>query len=251
MTSKQYETSIIEALKAKAKREKIAPLPEWISDEGESGGDVEFAATLSKSYLDYMRRHSTYGARGDMLMREGLQGSGYSRYLDRSALSERGVDIERATDAYKEREHMLREAYSDEIDSMNEEADRSYYDAISTITSMGITSLDEAYDEAKRLGFDDERARGIAERATTKLRFKLRSKVLNTIVAKHLNRKSAVSLALSLGLEYEDAIELGNNAREINEAHADAGVYPIVLIEKLKETERQKQLKEEEKLNEK
>lgn len=247
LNREEYEISVIESLKKKAKNARIVPLPEWVVSEGVDS-DTTLSAGLRDSYTGYMLGRTGYGTLNNALTREGLSNSGYRDYLEGRINSDREEEERGLIAEYNnQREKNLTE-YSGYIDEKNEEMDESYYNAINNIVTMGILNYEVAYAQGRLLGFDEARASMIAKTAITKLRFRLRSKVLNAIVAKKLNSSGAINLALSYGLEYDDAIEMGKNAKKINEAHSDTGIYPITLVDKLKDLENQKRIEEEKKL---
>ncbi len=242
----EYEASVIEALKKKAKNVRIAPLPEWISEDGDYK-NKQLTAGLKNSYTSYMRGRTSYGSLNSALSSAGLVGSGYSEYLEASIRREK-----EETDATLIGEYnraLLDESirYDEYIDELNSEMDDNYYRAMNSIMDMGILDYDEAYKEAVRLGYDDERASKMAKTATVRLRFKLRMRVLDAILTKKYNYSSAANLALSYGLDYEDADELGRTARKINKAHSDTGIYPSGIVDYLKDLENKKRLEEEKK----
>ena len=247
LNKNEYEISVIESLKKKAKNARIVPLPEWVSTEGEDSA-LTLSDGIKDSYTGYMLSRTGYGSLNNTLSRGGLLHSGYSDYLEGRLNNERADEVNELIADYNSNEEKNLTEYSGYIDEKNEEMDESYYNAINNIVTMGILDYDTAYRQGQLLGFDQTRASMIAKTAVTKLRFRLRSKVLNAIVAKKLNSSGAINLALSYGLNYDDAIEMGKNAKKINEAHSDTGVYPITLVDRLKELENQKRIEEEKKL---
>ena len=117
------------------------------------------------------------------------------------------------------------------------------------LTDSGTVNYDDAYEAAVNAGLDKSTAVRLAKNATTKTRYRLRSRVLNRIVDESLSRKAAIAYAEALGLEEEDARQLGTYAYKISQAKNNSGVTPVRLIELYKKREAEKQ-KEEEKLNE-
>lgn len=246
LNKEEYEASVIEALKKKARNVRIAPLPEWVSEDGDYK-NTTLTAGLKNSYTNYMRGRTGYGSLNSALSSEGLLGSGYTEYLD-SSLNKEREDTEASL--IGEYNHAIIDEsirYEEYIDELNSEMDDNYYRALNSIMGMGILDYDEAYREAVQLGYDEERAAKLAKVATVRLRFKLRMRVIDAILTKKYNYGSAANLALSYGLEYEDADELGRVARRINKAYSDTGIYPSSIVDYLKDLENKKRLEEEKK----
>ena len=246
LNKEEYEISVIEALKKRAKKTSIAPLPEWISEDGDEK-NTRLTEGLKNSYTGYMRGMTSYGALNSALSRTGLIGSGYSEYLDSEIKKKRDETDASLINEYNEAITDEGIRYSEYIDELNSEMDDNYYRALNSIMGMGILNYDEAYREATRLGYDEQRASKLAKVSTVRLRFKLRTRVIDAILTKKYNYSSAANLALSYGLEYEDADELGRLARKINKMHSDTGIYPTNFVNTIKDLENQKRIKEEKK----
>ncbi len=209
-TKKNYslEDYIVKKLRENRKNETQA---------GAKGFSSAISAILNKS-----RKFDTgYGVLAESLAERGLTASGYSDYIRNTSTDEAksSVVAEEAKKKLLDAEEMLNE------EKLKEERENKLFQLqdklISYAKKEGITDYNALYEYAIYTGISKDDAKSAAQAAAQEARDDIRQKAIlktrNSIVNKHLTKKQAYELALSLGLGEEDAKELGELAYKMNQ----------------------------------
>lgn len=191
---------------------------EWLSSHG--GGET-LAKRLAEIEETYRAERSTYGARAERLAAAGLTASGYSDYLSRAAEGKRKSAREAAYRDAAAEETKSRKGYADYLTSLSEKRSKLIEKAYTAIQKDSSFDLDAAYERALSLGLDEESAAEVARESVAKLKEKAGDSLRKKILDKGLSADSAISYAMALGFDREEATTFGDLARENEKKKAE------------------------------
>lgn len=245
---KSYEYTLRMALDKKARELGGEGINEWLMKEASERERRLYDGKVA-SRTGYLGALSTHGVSAERMMRLGLDGSGYAKYLDTRARKTHEEELASLEHEYESAVADDIGDYEEHIASLKKKKDELYNRTMTELSAIGVVNFDDAYTAAVNAGLDTKTAKLLAGRAVTKTRYRLRNKVLNKIVDESLSRKAAQAYAEALGLEGEDVRQLGTYAYKISQAKNNSGVTPVRLVQLYKKREAEK-LKQEEKINE-
>ena len=185
---KRYEHALKMSLSKKAQELGGESINDWLSREASERERRLYDGRVASraSYLDAL---TTRGANAERMLSLGLTDSGYAKHLDTRAKkthAQRLVGLEHEYDSAVADDIG---DYKKHIATLEKKRDELYNRTMTELTGSGTVNYDDAYEAAVNAGLDKSTAVQLAKRATTKTRYRLRSKVLNRIVEESLSRK--------------------------------------------------------------
>lgn len=207
----------------------------WVKTGGIDSKGI-YNDRLIDANTDYMKSKTGYGSIAESLSKRGLTGSGYSDYIAASAYTDYQKSKDRAAAEYSENERKNLKGYSDYVKGIEKNeselakdyigylvdlskgsSDTSFMDTITNIGKQSITDYDTAYKIAIQSGLSEEVAASVAEIGTTIVKNGIKTKIMDRVVEFTMTEAEAREYALSLGLSIEDADEIAEYAKNIND----------------------------------
>ncbi len=189
---------------------------DWLRSNGVDSKKV-YTDTLRDVETDYLRARSEHGANAERLAELGLGASGYSDYINGVAYSEMQNKKRLAREDLHESERKNLSSYRDYTAEYTAKAEKAFSEAYRGIQSSGIADYEKAYAYAVSAGLGEEGASIVAKLASDSVVRSLREKVMKEIISKYLTEAQAMEYAKGLGLGEDDAKELSQYAKTINE----------------------------------
>lgn len=189
---------------------------EWLRSNGIDSMGV-YSDTVREIESDYLRARGEHGANAERLASIGLTASGYSDYISGLAYSDMQNKKLIARDKLKDNEAKNLSGYRDYVKDYTAKEEKAFSSAIKNIEGASIADFDKAYAYAVSTGLTDDGAKAAAKLATDSVRKKVKESVMKEILQKSLTEAQALEYALGLGLTEEDAKELSEYAKAINE----------------------------------
>lgn len=189
---------------------------DWLRRNGKNSEKI-YTEQLRDIDTGYRRARSEHGATAERLASLGLGESGYADYLNGAAYYE----MQRKKLLAKEKKESLEKenaaGYSDYLEKYSAKLKKAFNSAIDGIESAKITDYSAAYEYAKNSGLSESDASAAAKLATESVVKKIKETILKEITSKKLTEKETSEYAKALGLSDEDAKELSEYARSVNE----------------------------------
>ena len=189
---------------------------EWIAKSGEHPSEAR--SLTGAAMTEYEMARTGYGRRAVSLAEAGLSDSGYAEYLEKMAKEERDGAVAMAKSLHGSALASGKRGYAEYLDAAREEGKSLYESTLKKLVSEKFTDERAAYDRARELGLDGERAYEAAQLATGEVVRELKIKVMSAISTKRLTAYQAKLYAASIGLGKDDAEQLASYAYSVNES---------------------------------
>lgn len=215
-SKKTFEDYLKKYIQNKALSSTKESYTDWLRSNGVDSEKV-YTDTLRSIETDYLRAKSEHGTNAERLAKLGLSSSGYSDYINGLAYSDMQNKKQLAREDLYESEQKNLSSYRDYTAEYAAKAEKAFSEAYRGIQSAGITNYEKAYAYAVSAGLGEDGASIVAKLASDSVVRSLREKVMKEIVSKYLTEAQAMEYAKGLGLGEDDAKELSEYAKAINE----------------------------------
>ena len=189
---------------------------DWLRSNGIDSKKV-YSDTLRDIETDYLRARSEHGANAERLASLGLGASGYSDYINGVAYSDMQNKKRLAREDLYENERKNAKDYQSYTAEHVAKAEKAFSEAYKGIQSAGIADYEKAYAYAVSAGLGEDGASIVAKLASDSVVKSLKEKIMKEIVSKYLTEAQTMEYARGLGLGEDDAKELSEYAKAINE----------------------------------
>jgi len=179
--------------------------------------DTGAHASIVRAKTEHMTSSPKYGNLAEKLARVGLNSGGYSKFIKEKTDEKKRAEIRGAHEEMARDGAAAVTSYEKYLKEKDAAYEKLIKDTVSEIGSYGILNLESAMEIAKERGISEADIESVAKTATDTVRRRIRKSVSERIVSQQLTEKQTYEYARSLGLSEDDARDLANYARDIND----------------------------------